>query len=239
MVYRTSRGRLCVGVMVALFFTALVAPATCDVISYTTVAAKYDIQYDPIFEDPDPLMPLFQPLGFDASSVAAVPPIDFADGTMIVTVTPLDGVNLQGITFLEGGDYTLAGAVGQTSQAWVNATLFVDCTYLEIDGVANTSIDLDSYQTFDRNLTLSPGNLLAHGFWALQYAIDLSGIDGRVTKLKFSIDNSLLASSQVSSSAFIAKKRFSIEDGTVPVPEPSIFALFAAGICLGVVRRHR
>ena len=245
MKFQTSRGRICECVIVCLLFAVFAVPALGGVQSYTTSVANYEIKYDDVFEDPDPVDILFQPTAFEAQSVSYSPPVDLTDGTLIVTVTPLPGAILDTLVFREGGDYTLSGSLVESSKAYVSATLFVDSVSVKVDGSKVYNVDLDQIVTFEKFVMLPPLPAgVDKGFWSIEAVVDVAGalaaaqIDGVVSELKFSINNTLLASSEPTSSAFIAKKHFEIEDETVPIPEPSFFALLAAG-CFALVARRR
>jgi hypothetical protein len=105
------------------------SPALGTAIPFSLHAGQvlYEGKCDPVFDEPevDTDALLFTPTAFDAQSVSAAPSIDLTDGTVILTITALQG-GLGAIQFIEQGDYTLAGGLSQTSLARVSAALMVD-----------------------------------------------------------------------------------------------------------------
>ncbi|MBN1588741.1 MAG: hypothetical protein JW888_04435 [Pirellulales bacterium] len=246
MSYQVSRWRLITCVILCLVVGGFVVPAFGEVVSFSIHVDAID----PVFGEADeeysnPL--LLQPAAFEAASIAGVPAVSLTDGTLILTITPVDGV-ISTITFSEGGDYTLAGGLTAPSQAYVSAALLVDFVSAKVNGEEVDYLNLDRKVTFTRNRSFSPGGAPDQDFWSLTTTFDIAGAlaavpeaEGDVTELKLSIDNTLLAMSQLSSSAFIAKKwlRIDINDEDVPdVPEPTAVVLLVCGCCALLARRR-
>ena len=249
--YPASRGRLGLCVMVCLFFAVFAAPALGDVKSYTTAVAEYELSYDDVFGEPSPSTPFFGKMKeFSALSKDGGSP-ELTDGTLCVTVTPLPGTVLGTITFREGGDYKLVGAINQTSEAYVMAMLFVD-TFALVNrpGLTQEKVPLDKQLvTFEYSATLGPAfsDITDAGYWSLACEVNITDVLAAaglerddVATYQFSINNTLIASSESISTAYIEKKDFILEDeATVLIPEPSIFTLLLAGCCIMVARRRK
>jgi hypothetical protein len=86
--------------------------------------------------------------------------------------------------------------------------------------------------------------------WSLGVSVDVStalaglgyGPNSAATKVSLAINNSLVATSEASSVAFIAKKDFRIDVGTDTglIPEPSSVALLGMALCgFGFAGRKR
>jgi len=193
----------------------------------------------------------FSPLA-SFTALASAGSIDLTDGklnTTIQSINPGTG-SIQNIVVNERGDYTLAGVGTTGTSVSVSAPVFL--TLDEVDGVAITPVALYSGNLAftpsagSYNLVSNPGNGI---IWTGTLSIDVTaallahGIGGRATKLEYTMDNSLLALSQVNSIAKIEKKN-GIVGITVnpPVPEPSSIALLGIGtlgLLLARLRRRQ
>ena len=149
-----------------------------------------------------------------------------------------------GISFSEGGDFTLLGSGSSLTQ--IAAGLAVSVEILEVDGVALPSpIMVTASTSFSADLMTSPGIGLN---WANSLTIDLvpaltsagiitpssSPVYG-VTKASLVLDDTLASISEAGTSALVMKKDFKINPfSVVPnpefhnVPEPSSVALIAS-----------
>jgi len=229
----------------ASFVFGLGASSQGAAIPFSLPAAKvlYEGRCDPVFEEPelDSEALLFLPTAFEALSESADPPTSLVDGTIILTITALEDA-LHTITFREGGDYTLSGGLSYPSKAYVEATLLAYCVSLEVNGQPVTGLHPNVTSSFNRSASFLAGDDSIHGFWDLTATLDFdeiladTALQGNVTKVKLSIDNTLIAKSQMSSVAFIAKKWLYVE---VDVPEPSFLTLLICGCCALVARRRR
>jgi hypothetical protein len=170
----------------------------------------------------------FNPVGFAASSSGGG--ADITDGQLNYTMTNAAGIS--SISVFEAGDYTLAGVGGAGTS--VNAGAIIRATVTEVNGVAVAPINL-----LPVNASFSdalPGAAIVAP-WSVGATLNV-GLPGgqRATRIDVAIDNSLVATSEASTAAFIAKKEFIVR-GTV-IPEPATFALAGMALCsLGLVRR--
>jgi hypothetical protein len=191
----------------------------------------------------------FDPIAFVATSANGG--ADITDGQ--VDILPLQGsivgTAVKGIGTIkvdEAGDYTLAGAGGPATSVFGGAIIRAKVT--EINGVTLAiPISLTpSNATFSDAL---PGQVVV-GPWAVSTTLNvqtqLAGLgfnaNQAATKVEVTINNSLVATSEPNSVAFIAKKDFQItvttDDGIVP--EPSTFAMAGLALCgLGFASRKR
>jgi hypothetical protein len=190
----------------------------------------------------------FTPLAaFSASSSGGSPP-DITDGKLDTTIVVNDpGVGaIDNILVSERGDYTLAGSGTIASNTSVAAPVIL--TLLEINGVGISPTPL-----YSGNLMFSPSggtydlvNDPGSGeIWTGSLMIDIDAAmaainkDGRATKIKYHMDNTLTAFSESGSIAFIAKKD-GIVSLEVNVPEPTSFVLALLGpLGLAWVLRRR
>ncbi len=155
----------------------------------------------------------FNPTSFAASATGAGG-VDVTDGLLQFEVKARPGYVIDEITFSERGDYTLVGGGGAGTFASVQAAVFGEI--LEVSG-----IELAAAIRFQGNLTFTPSDgdfdlatdgvavaRIFHGSIAfdLQAVLDAAGVTGEVTRVGFALDNTLVATSEFGTSAFIAKK---------------------------------
>lgn len=219
-------------------------------ISFLNVTESSGTDAVPLYGAPDPYVTGldFDPTSFVAS--AAGGGADITDGQMNFTVmgqkNGLDIVAIGGISLFEGGDYTLVGTGTAASQVLAGAIVAVKIT--EIDGSPVTPFNLTSTNaSVGFNLPANGGVVQP---WSLGLLVDVEaqltslGVPFIVgaTKAEVVINNSLIAISEPTSVAFIAKKEFVI--GIVPdlgvLPEPGTLALAGVALCsIGAVSRRK
>ena len=174
----------------------------------------------------------FDPKNFVALS-AGGGPADITDGQLNFTVM---SPGLQSLNLFEAGDYTLLGAGGPAT--FVTAAATIHATVTQINGVNVAPIVL---LTSNASVTNSlPGNAGALTPWSLGVSIDVAGqlpAGQNATKVDIIIDNQLIAASQPTSAAFIAKKEFIIT--TEIVPEPTTVGLAGLALCGAFVAARR
>ncbi|MGB7158282.1 MAG: PEP-CTERM sorting domain-containing protein [Tepidisphaeraceae bacterium] len=188
----------------------------------------------------------FDPTSFVASGTAGSG--DITDGQLNFGVvgnqSPTQIVAINDISVTESGDRSLFGA--GTTATQLSASVSIKITVLEVDGVAVTPLVLpQANASVSYNLIANPGVAQP---WALglNYDIDAALTAALVpytygaTEIEVVIDDTLIALSEPSSAALIAKKDFAVElDGTLTiVPEPATASL-AALATLGVLLRRR
>jgi hypothetical protein len=176
----------------------------------------------------------FDPTSFVATSGGGTP--DITDGQLNLTLTGSPGVSISSLNLFESGDYTLAGVGTSATQAIAGAILRVTVT--QINGLDVAPIILtpsNASVTFD--LAANPGVVQP---WSLGVALNIAGQLGAgqgATQVEVVIDNQLLALSESSSLAFIAKKDFGIRVETVPEASTVLLLLGALAIVPKAVRR--
>jgi hypothetical protein len=176
----------------------------------------------------------FDPSAFVATANGGTQ--DITDGQLNLTLTAGAGVSITSLNLFESGDYTLAGAGTSATQAIAGNILRINVT--QINGVDVTPIALlpsSASVTFD--LAANPGVVQP---WSLGTGINIAGQlgpDQQATQVEVVIDNQLLALSESGSVAFISKKDFNFQVGTVPEPSTVLLLLGALVIVPRVVRR--
>ncbi len=162
----------------------------------------------------------FSPQNFEARSDLANTGASIVDGQLTFMVVAKPGAVIDNFKFTEAGDTTLAGLPSADfAVTTVTASLFVNI--VEIDGVGVAPILLTDSMAFtpsDGDYVLTQdGSLITYTYNAIwsgsstfdinQKLIDegVSFING-ATKINVTLDNTLTASSENGSSAFIKKK---------------------------------
>jgi hypothetical protein len=165
----------------------------------------------------------FDPKNFVALSAGGGPP-NIVDGQLNFTVM---SPGLNSLNLFESGDYSLIGLGTPATQ--VIAAASIRATVTQINGVNVAPIVLAvSNASFSDAL---PG-AVALAPWSLGTSINIAGqlaAGQNATKVEIVIDNQLVAASELTSAAFIAKKEFIIT--TDIIPEPTTFALGALALC--------
>lgn len=190
----------------------------------------------------------FNPQNFGAFAAGAGG-IDLTDGQLSLTMVGTNGYAIPTIKFWEVGDFTLIGAGTAGTFVDVTANFYINIT--KVDGVGITPVNLGGSMTFSPvgsgTFTL-PGNpgfgLLWGGMinFDINNALTLAGVPylNGATEVQFTLDNELIALSELGTIARIQKKDFQGSVGiSVIVPEPSILALTLCGAGLLVGRRSK
>lgn len=183
----------------------------------------------------------FDPMGFSASASSGSS--DLTDGQLNFTLMGRGRV-LSSILLTERGDYNLIGT-GSAATQISYAVGIGSITVLEVDGAAlATPVSLGGASASGSDDLSGGTEMLAPWDLSLSYDVNAALTDAGVsfvngaTKLEIAIDNTLAAISESASIAFIAKKDFAINVGTV-VPEPASAALVGLGLLvLGVAGRR-
>jgi hypothetical protein len=190
----------------------------------------------------------FNPVGFSAHTSGLA--VDQTDGQLsfMVVAKPQSVINNFNIT--EFGDTTLAGIGNDHTFTAVTTSVFIDI--VGINGVGVNAIKLQKQLTFTPSngdfglATDGGGGPLFHTLWTGTLGVDLNqelalaNMLGKVTKINVNLDNTLMAISQVGTSALIAKKDFTGVIITVNSPEPAscVLALMALIGSVLLVRRR-
>ena len=175
----------------------------------------------------------FDPAGFSAVAIGGFP--DLTDGQLNFTLMGTPGVAITSVSLSEGGDYSLLG-IGSAATQVIYGLAIASITVLEVDGVAlGSPVNLAP-------ASASGGDDLSGGFdiatpWNLSLVYDVNAalttanvaFNTGATKLKIAVNNTLVAISEPSTIAFIAKKDFMVDVET-EVPEPTTFLLAIFGL---------
>lgn len=190
----------------------------------------------------------FSPTSF--GSFATGGDADITDGLLQGKVSAQQGYHLETFSFSEFGDYTLIGENGtNATSANIGQVFFVTIT--EVDGVAlgANSFTLVGNSSFTSGGTfVLPDDAGIAQPWFGSGSIDLTaglaaqkaefpGLYGDfVTGIEFTSNNTLAATSESGTVAFIQKKDVSLE--IVAVPEPASLSLLGLGATF-LLRRRR
>jgi hypothetical protein len=159
------------------------------------------------------------------------------------------GFGVQGLSFSERGDFTMAGGGTSGTMVDVSATFFIDI--VEVDNVLIDPLNLNLNMIFSPNnsgtftLTGAGGPPLASGVWSGSILVNFNNALNAAniayglgaTRVQVALDNTLTAISETGTQAFIAKKDAKGLSITV-VPEPSALALLGLG-CLAFLLRRK
>ncbi len=185
---------------------------------------------------------------------------DITDGLLngIIEAKPTKVINY--VRFDEWGDATLTGTGGVGTSAGVANSMFIKITEISDEGVRITLTEPIEI-TINMAMTSSTGdadwNLRDDGafrgrIWSGTTLFDAAAAlrangyaTASVTKLEFTMDNTLTTSSEVGTSAYIAKKdtngiRVTSSEEYIPepqIPEPMTLGLLALG-SLALLRRR-
>lgn len=196
----------------------------------------------------------FNPVGFSASSAGVGS--DLTDGNLKFDVKSDQGFAIKNISFAEAGDTGMAGVGTDGTSTSVSANVFINIK--EVDGAPINVVALAT------QLAMSPsggtfglatdggGNPFFVSPWSGSLLVDINQalIDNNIpfnlgaTLISVNIDNTLSASSEAGTTAFIAKKDFGGLSVTVnkpgggEIPEPSTIALLALGLAAACVGRR-
>jgi hypothetical protein len=210
----------------------------------------------------------FNPVGFDAASANGGS--DITDSNLVFMVTAKSGSRISSITFSEAGDTTLAGNVTPGSMGTATAVFasgVLDIHEVDFQGINHISVPFSLSFTPSGGTyflgTDGGGGPIFHTPWSGSATLDIDSIliangfmippgpldpEGGATKISIDLDNTLVAVSEVGTSAVISKKDFggiSIRSnvrlepgGDEEIPEPSCFVLAGLGM-LGLALNRR
>lgn len=153
------------------------------------------------------------------------------DGKLTTRIVASPGNVIAQIQWIERGDYTLFGGVGNSAQVTAPLQIRIE----ELSTGAITPITVATFLTFNPSAGdyFSPGENGITVPWTGAITVDLDAIIaanslvGRATKVTFSLDNILIAKT-ATGTAQIRKKQAAAT--LEVVPEPSSFVLLALGL---------
>jgi hypothetical protein len=200
----------------------------------------------------------FNPVGFGASTSGGG--VDVTDGNLVFMVEAKPGNGILNIQISEFGDTTLAGFGTNATFTSVTMNGILNISHVDFVGinVITIPISITNFSPSGGTYGLGTdggGGPLFNAIWSGSTLIDLTtgnpvvaaALAARgivptigVTKISVNFDNTLMALSQVGTSALIAKK----DNGVIirtNVPEPASCALAVFGVALGMMcgRRSR
>lgn len=185
---------------------------------------------------------LFTPTNFGA--FASNGSIDLTDSTLTTSIEAKQDRRIKQIAFAEAGDYTLIGINGTAgTSAIVRAPYYV--RVVEVDGNPIAPVLYTSSLSFtpSNGDYYLPGDAGSGVTFTGSTLIDVdailagAGIQGEATKVLFSMNNQLIATSEQGTISFIKKKTADGVTITTVVPEPA--SLTAVGALALLVRRRR
>ncbi|QDT00476.1 hypothetical protein HG15A2_38140 [Adhaeretor mobilis] len=266
---RSSRFPIRVTMVAVMAICALPSIASAGTFSWGDIAGT-DVMFLDVKENNDEATSLFAPMpgtggpisignslhldpqGF--SSESSNNTADSLDSQLSTVIRSNVGKGLESINISELGDYSLGGLTGREANASVGAAFI--WTVLEVDGAAvnlatqATNLILGTGSGPNGGQYSRPGDDGTAVIWSGAANIDLAAylsslqINGSVTALRLTFDNTLQTSADDAATAFIKKK--SIDIGVVSgdspghdVPEPTTTLLLMLGASLSSCRRWR
>lgn len=188
----------------------------------------------------------FDPSGFGAtSSNGDTPNPDITDGQLNFDFETIDGTGITSLLIEEGGDYKFFS--GTTPTTSVNFDLIGEVMITEVNGVALPPAGI--VVPFSANGSFSSTGTIPSTAWSLSVLVELGsalsgfGPGSVATAGEVFLNNTLIASSETGSLAFLAKKNFTITPDVQPspdtiIPEPAA-ALLAVLAFTGLAARRR
>lgn len=203
----------------------------------------------PLYGEPEAVGDVldFDPSGFGAS--ASNGDIDITDGQLNFDFETIDGAGITSLLIEEGGDYKFFAGTSPTTS--VNFDVIGEVMITEVASI-NGIITLPPagiVVPFSANGSFTSTGTIPSTNWSLSALVELGSVlssfgPGTVaTAGEVFLNNTLVASSEAGSLAFLAKKDFTITPGVEPepdtiVPEPAA-ALLAVLAFTGLAARRR
>lgn len=170
--------------------------------------------------------------------------VDITDGQINFTMVAKNNQGLLALEFNERGDYRLAGTGTAATSAAVEAFIFIDIVEVNFQSLL-TPISFSTTLSFNPSAgDFFLGTDPVSGLWNGGIQIDISqvlanaGVRGLATKVEVAVNNRLVATSELGTSAFIAKKDINGFSVTAIVPTPASAALATLGGLLAARRRR-
>jgi hypothetical protein len=179
----------------------------------------------------------FDPTNFVATTSSGG--ADITDGQLNLTVTANAGIG--SISLQEAGDYTLAGVGTPATSVLAGAVIFATVT--QINGANVAPINLAPVNG-SVGFALPPAAITQP--WSLGLSVNVTAqlaaqgfnASQRATRIELAVNNTLVATSEPGSVAFMAKKEFRLSTGVIP--EPASAGLMGVALCaLAAAARKR
>lgn len=247
---RISKAGREVVLVTAMVFAA--AAAFASIVNYGDYAGS-SLTYTQVSEasitDPVPLFGAptisgdtldFDPLAFGATSTGATAP-DITDGQLNFGIDAMDGYSIPSVTISEQGDFTLEGQGTQLTLVAVATPVILEVN--AVDGMSIDTLTFNGFMSFAPpagiyDVVTYPGIAMP---WSGSLTFDVDqlladkGIDFTLgaTSIDIALDNTLVAISELESTATILKKDIKI------TPEPSTIGLVLLGLVAAAHARRR
>jgi hypothetical protein len=262
---RIVSGKTALTSLAALLLLSLTSSLSANTIAYNALPEGVHMTYTGVQEtsmSAGDTAPLFGAptisgdsivfLSMSFTSQASNGAVDITDGKLEMTIESKNNPDwyIDRLYMREFGDTTLVGS-GGTSLTKSTAACHLILSILEVDRVATwVPVGFDMTMSEGGVWTMNQGvGMTAHGWngiWDQNVTTLLQNYGGgHATKVQLTFDNTLTTSSELNTSAYIAKKAVGLQVTPLmvgeepPIPEPATLGMMAVGAMALLARKRK